>query len=55
MRQGVKFHNGDSFTAEDVEFSFECFEGAATRLDAFVYSKGQQLWIKDEEIDTWCI
>ena len=29
------------------------YGNAATRLDAFVYSKGQQSWIKDEEIDTW--
>src|SRR5919197_92173 len=29
------------------------FENAATRLDAFVYSKGQQSWIKDPEIDAW--
>jgi len=29
------------------------FGNAATRLDAFVYSKGQQSWIKDPEIDAW--
>lgn len=29
------------------------YGNAATRLDAFVYSKGQQAWIKDPEIDTW--
>jgi peptide/nickel transport system substrate-binding protein len=29
------------------------YGNAATRLDAFVYSKGQQSWIKDAEIDTW--
>src|ERR671922_68208 len=28
LRQGVKFHNDDPFTAEDVKFSFERYKGA---------------------------
>jgi peptide/nickel transport system substrate-binding protein len=28
LREGIKFHNGDSFTAEDVKFSFQRTKGA---------------------------
>lgn len=29
LRQGVTFHNGDPFTAEDVQFTFERYKGAS--------------------------
>jgi len=32
LREGLTFHNGDPFTAEDVKFSFHRYKGTSARL-----------------------
>ena len=32
LREGLRFHNGDPFSAEDVKFSFHRYKGAAAKL-----------------------
>jgi peptide/nickel transport system substrate-binding protein len=32
LREGLRFHNGDAFTAEDVKFSFHRYRGASAKL-----------------------
>src|SRR6266851_10482550 len=32
LRQGIKFHNGDAVTPEDVQFTFEHYRGAGASL-----------------------
>ena len=32
LREGLKFHNGDPFTAEDVKFSFQRYRGISAKL-----------------------
>jgi peptide/nickel transport system substrate-binding protein len=32
LREGLKFHNGDPFTAEDVKFSFQRYKGTSSKL-----------------------
>jgi peptide/nickel transport system substrate-binding protein len=32
LREGLRFHNGDTFTADDVKFSFERYRGTSSKL-----------------------
>ena len=32
LREGLKFHNGDPFTAEDVKFSFHRYRGVGVKI-----------------------
>ncbi len=32
LRRGLRFHNGDPLTAEDVKFSFERYKGAGAKV-----------------------
>ena len=32
LREGLKFHNGDPFTAEDVKFSFQRYKGVSAKV-----------------------
>ena len=38
LREGLKFHNGDPFTAEDVRFSFHRAKGAKILHDKVVFA-----------------
>src|SRR5262249_6669445 len=32
LREGLKFHNGDPFTAEDVKFTFQRYKGVSAKM-----------------------
>jgi len=34
LREGLKFHNGDALTADDVKFSFLRYRGVSAKLAA---------------------
>src|SRR5207245_531628 len=44
LRQGIKFHNGDPVTPEDVQFTFEQYRGANAKL---LHDKTDRIEIAD--------
>ncbi len=36
LRQGVKFHNGDEFTARDVVYSFDCYRSDKSMIRTYI-------------------
>ena len=44
LRQGIKFHNGDPITPEDVQFTFEQYRGANAKL---LHDKTEKIEIVD--------
>jgi ABC-type transport system substrate-binding protein len=50
LRRGLKFHNGDPLTTEDVKFSFERYKGAgAKELQTRVRQHASIFWIEFPE------
>jgi ABC-type transport system substrate-binding protein len=47
LREGLKFHNGDSFTAEDVKFSFLRYRSPHSlyKKSQSLISEGPEQWV----------
>ena len=49
LRPGLKFHNGDPVTTEDVKFSFERYKGAGVEDSCTIASRRSR-----SSIPWWC-